>query len=406
MSAAHAPWARVAAGVVGIALTVALGGCSGGADDDGTIRIGVSLPLTGQFSQGGQDTQNGYTVWAEMQNEDGGLLGRDVEMVVKDDATNQNTVVTNYNNLIDQERVDLLLGTQSSLLNIPASTVAERAGMVYICPSCASPEMFERGFEFSFFSQPALAPDQGKTFADWVLSLPEDQRPQRVAYVSLDDPFAAPVADGVQQELEGAGVQTVYSDVYPATTKNFDTIARAISDSGADMVVQGAQFEDGVNFVRSLNRVNFTPTILYQSSSPTYGEQYVEGVGPDNTQGVLFSASYHPEAETPMNEEFVQRYQEKFGSLPPEDAADGFAAGQVLAAAAEGVGDISDQQGMADWLRSNKVETILGEIGWNPDGSPTGEFLLGQWQDGQSEVVLPEAAATTDEILAWRGEAF
>ena len=397
---------------IGAAVTAVslLAGCAGagagGADADSPIKIGVSLPLTGEFSQGGEDTKNGYEIWAEMQNANGGILGRPVEMVIKDDATNQNTVVTNYNQLIDNDQVDLLLGTQSSLLNIPASNVAERAGMVYICPSCASPEMFNRGLEFAFFSQQALASEQGDTFAEWVLSLPESERPASVAYASLDDPFAKPVVEGVRTKLEEAGIKTAYNDIYPASTKNFDTIVAAIRSSGAEMVVQGAQFEDGVNFVRSLNRANFTPEILYQSSSPTYGQQYVDGVGEDNTQGVLFSSSYHPDAETTMNPEFVKAYQDKFGALPPEDAADGFAAGQVLTAAVEAIGNIDDQEAIADWLRANSVDTVLGTLAWNEDGSPKGDFLLGQWQDGVSHVVLPSENATTDKILRWRGDAF
>jgi branched-chain amino acid transport system substrate-binding protein len=386
------------------ALLVALAGCQvSAAGPEVPIRIGASLPLTGEFSQGGADTQRGYEVWAALQNEHGGILGREVEMIYKDDATNQNTVVSNYNQLISNERVDLLLGTQSSLLNIPASTVAERAGMLFICASCASPEMFNRGFEFSFFSQQALASEQGAAFADWIIGLPEGERPQKVAYPSLDDPFATPAVEGVRKKLEAAGIETAYADTYPAATKNFDAIVTAIRDSGAEAVVQGAQFEDGVNFVRALNRANFHPEILYQSSSPTYGQQYVDGVGQENTEGVLFSSSYHVDADTKGNEEFVAKYREIYGGFPPEDAADGYAAGQVLASVVEGVGSADDQKALADWLRGNNVETVLGTLAWNKDGSPRGEFLLGQWQNNVSEVVLPAEAATTDRITRWRG---
>ena len=397
---------RMFAVAASAALVAGVAGCAADEGSDDRILIGASLPLTGEFSQGGQDTESGYEVWVEMQNEAGGILDREVEIVVRDDATNQNTVVTNYNTLIDQDGVDLLLGTQSSLLNLPASTVAERAGMVYICPSCASPEMFSRGFEYIFFSQQAIASDQGRTFAEWVLSLPEEDQPTAVAYPTLDDPFAAPVVEGVREVLEAAGIETVYSDVYPVATRNFDAIVGAIRDSGADMIVQGAQFEDGVNFVRSLNRANFAPDILYQSSSPTYGQQYFDGVGEENVNGVFFSSSYHPDAQTHMNAEFVEKYEEMFGTLPPEDAADGFAAGQILAAAVDAVGSLDDQAAIAEWLRNNEVDTVLGPLSWNDDGSPIGEFLLGQWQDGDSHIVLPQDAATTDDILRWRGDAF
>lgn len=399
---------RGAGAVVGIAIaSLALAACSPDAPgSDDVIRIGASLPLTGEFSQGGLDTQQGYEVWVELQNENGGLLGSEVEIIVKDDATNQNTVVTNYNTLIDQDNVDLLLGSQSSLLNIPASAVAERNEMVFVCPSCGSPDMFNRGFEFIFFSQQAVATDQARVFAEWIAALPEDQRPKTAAYPSLDDPFAGPVVDGAEAILSAAGIETVYKDVYPATTKNFDAIVNSIKDADADMIVQGAQFEDGVNFLRSLLRAGYSPEILYQSSSPTYGTQYVDAVGPENAEGVFFSSSYHVAAQTPGNEEFVARYEEKFGGEPPEDAADGFAAATVLAAAVEAVGSLEDQRAIADWIRANDVPTILGTLSWNDDGSPKGDFLVGQWQDGVSQVVLPEDAATSDTILRWRGEQF
>lgn len=395
---------RALAAVAAIAL--AASGCS--ADEAGSgdvIRIGASLPLTGEFSQGGLDTQHGYETWVEMTNENGGLLGKQVEIIVKDDATQQETAVSNYNNLISQDKVDLLLGSQSSLLNIPASAIAEKNKMLFVCPSCGSPDMFNRGFTYIFFSQQAIATEQAKVFAEWVAALPPDQRPATAAYPSLDDPFAGPVVEGAEAILSAAGIRTVYKDQYPATTKNFDSIVNAMRDAGAELVVQGAQFEDGVNMIRSMNRAGYQPAMLYQSSSPTYGQQYLEAVGADNAEGVLFSSSYSPLADTTDNEEFVKRFEEKFGQSPPEDAADGFAAAQVLAAAVNAVGSIDDQAKLADWLRANSVDTLLGTLSWNEDGSPKGDFLVGQWQSGVSQVVLPTDVATSDQILRWRGGA-
>jgi branched-chain amino acid transport system substrate-binding protein len=182
---------RAIAAVAAVVLTAS--GCTADGPSDGdTITLGASLPLTGEFSQGGLDTQQGYETWVEMTNESGGLLGKDVKIVVKDDATTQDTAVSNYNNLISKDRVNLLLGSQSSLLNIPASAVAEKNKMLFVCPSCASPDMFSRGFKYIFFAQQAVATDQAKVFAQWIANLPLDQRPKTAAYPSLDDPFAGP----------------------------------------------------------------------------------------------------------------------------------------------------------------------------------------------------------------------
>jgi branched-chain amino acid transport system substrate-binding protein len=102
------------------------GGGDGGGDAGGEpIKVGASLPLTGEFSEPGKAAQQGYKVWEAMVNDSGGLIdGRPVEMVIKDDQSNQNTIVADYNALISQDKVDLLLGTFSSLLNLPASAVA------------------------------------------------------------------------------------------------------------------------------------------------------------------------------------------------------------------------------------------------------------------------------------------
>lgn len=387
------------------AVALAAAGCTadGGGGGGDTLRIGASLPLTGEFSQGGSDTQRGYETWVEMTNEAGGLLGKKVEIIVKDDATQQETAVSNYNSLIAQDKVDLLLGSQSSLLNIPASAIAEKNKMLFVCPSCGSPEMFSRGFQYIFFSQQSMASDQAQVFADWIANLPPEQRPKTAAYPTLDDPFTKPVVDSVEHILSAAGITTVYQDQYPASTKNLDSVVNAMKQAGADIVVNGSQFEDGVNMVRAMNRAGYQPSILYQSSSPTFGKQYLEAVGDQNAEGVLFSSSYSTLADTHQNAEFVERFQAKFGELPPEDAADGFAAGQVLAAAVEAVGSVDDQSKLADWLRDNSVDTLLGTLSWNADGSPKGEFLVGQWQGGVPQVVLPTDVATTEKILRWRG---
>src|SRR6266511_235454 len=156
-------------GVPGFVLAAVLvaAGCTGGGGGAGTSKplvIGASLPATGDFAQPGEASKRGYT--------------------------------------IRQDMVDLVLGTFSSLLNIPASAVAEKAGMTYVCPSCGSPNMFNRKFEHVFFAQPATAAHQADLFAQYVAGLPTDRRPKTAAYPAQDDPFTAPVIDSVRKQLE------------------------------------------------------------------------------------------------------------------------------------------------------------------------------------------------------------
>src|SRR4051812_12999282 len=406
--------ARRSLAAVALAALAFAVGCGGG-DDEGTaskqsgdsgkpIKIGASLPLTGEFSEPGKAAQQGYKVWEAMTNDKGGLLGRKVQMVIKDDASNQNTIVADYNALISKDKVDLLLGTFSSLLNLPASAVAERNRKLYVEPAGGAPELFERGFKYLFFAQQATANHQGDVWANYIAGLPADQRPKTAAYPTLDDPFAQPTSEGIEAILSKAGIKTVYRETYTIDNANYDAIASAIKSKNADLVVNGATFEDGVGVVRSLLKVGYTPKFLYQTSAPSLGDQYAKAIGKENTEGIAYAVSHSIDADTPGNPEFVAKYKEMYGGTEvPEDAADAYAAAQVLQAAAEGVGSIDDQLKLADWLRDNEVDTILGPLSWEADGRPKGEFLVGQWQSGKPEIVLPEDAATADQIVAgWK----
>jgi branched-chain amino acid transport system substrate-binding protein len=393
-------WWKLAVALVGVLALASCGGGGGGDESNEPIKIGASLPLTGDFSEPGVAAKQGYEIWRDKVNKEGGLLDRDVDVIVKDDQSDQNVVVTDYNALIQKDKVDLLLGTFSSLLNLPASAVAERNNMLYVEPAGGSPEMFSRGFKYLFFAQQATAPHQADLFVEWVKGLSGDQKPKTGAYVIADDPFGGPVAEGIQKGLEGAGVQTVYSKVYPPETKNFDAIASAVAAKKPDVIAQGsAGLEDGVNLIRSLIKAGYSPKQMFQASTPSFADQFSNAVGLKNTNGIFYAVSYHPDAKTPGNDEFLSAYRAKYKTDPPEDAADAYAAAQVLQAAVEAVGSIDDQKKLADWLRDNEVETILGTLSWDETGAPEQAFLLAQWQNGDEEIVAPDDSATSDTIV-------
>ena len=229
--------------VLALLATAALAAAGCGDDDDGggggggggeasgeAVKVGASLPLTGEFSEPGKAAKQGYEVWEAMVNESGGLIdGRPVQMVVKDDQSKQNTIVADYNALISQDKVDLLLGTFSSLLNLPASAVAERNRMLYVEPAGGAPELFDRGFKYLFFAQQATADKQGEVWAKYITELPEEaEQPKTAAYPTLDDPFAQPTSEGIEEIFSKAGIETVYRETYTIDNPNLDGIASAL----------------------------------------------------------------------------------------------------------------------------------------------------------------------------------
>jgi len=375
---------------------------TGGEDLEGEpIRIGVSLPLTGDFSEPGKGVQNGYDTWATMVNEAGGLLDRPVEMIYRDDGSDPNRVISDYEQLITSEEVDMVLGPFSSRLVLAAADVAERNDMLFIEPAGAAPEIFEEGFENLFYAAPAVADTHYDYLFEYIMALPEDERPATVAYAVLDDPFAQGTAYGLKTQLEEAGFETVTDEVYPPDQTDFAAIAARVADSGAELFVGGTQFEDSVGLIRAFQELGYQPQMATFSTGPTL-PQFSEAVG-GASEGILSPVGYSASADLPGNAEFVAKYQELYDGEPGEDPANGYTAGQILAAAIEEVecADSSPecQQQLIDYIRGAEIETIVGPLSWDEAGRPQGAHMIQQWLDGRIEIVLPDTEVKTADLV-------
>ena len=375
------------------------GGGDGGGGDKDTITIGISLPLTGDFSEPGKGVERGYKAWAEIINENGGLDGRKVKLKILDDKSSADTVVADYEALIAKDEVDLVFGPFSTRLVVPAARVAKEYGMLFVEPAGAAPEVFEQGFDNLFYAAPAVADDHYNNLADQILGLPEGERPESVAYAAMDDPFAQGTAYGLKDKLEKGGIKTVVDEVYPPNTTDFGSIAAKIASSKADMVVGGTQYQDAVNLIVALQQLNYQPEIAAFSTAPTNAE-FPSAIG-KKTEGILSPTGYTTKADYPSNAEFVEKYTEINGTPPGEDEANAYTTGQVVAAAVEAVGCAEQgdcQDKLIDWLHENEVETVVGTLSWDEAGRPQAAHMIQQWVGGEIKIVLPEDLAEADLI--------
>ncbi len=204
-------------------------GSQSSTQSSGPLTIGMSLPLTGPVADVSKSGYQGYQLWASQLNAAGGLLGRKVKLNVLDDGFNPNQTASDYTRLISQDKVALLLGTFSSLLNAPASAIAARQGMLYVEPSGGSASLFTRGFTNLFFAQPGTTTTEPDRFVGWISSLPASERPATAAYITQDDPSASPAVAVFKTKLQALGIKTVYDQTYDPSTTNFDTIASAVA---------------------------------------------------------------------------------------------------------------------------------------------------------------------------------
>lgn len=361
------------------------------------IKIGVSLPLTGNFSDPGTAAEKGYELWVDVVNQSGGLLGRQVELTVYDNASNPDTAVADYERLITQDKVDLVVGPFSSKLVIPTSEVAAKYGYAFPEPAGGAPHVFDRGLKNIFFCQPAPSVDQAASFAKYVLSLPDSVRPKTFAIITSDDPFTVSVVESLEKLLVDGGLTEVMKETYPADNKDFSSLAAKVADKNPDLIVGGTQFEDSVGQIKAYQQAGYQPRGAFFTTGPSLPKEFSEALG-SATEGIFSAISWFEASTVETNPEFVKAYHAKYGSEPiAEDSANAFTVGQVLQQAIENTQSV-DNAKLIENMHSATFKTVVGPLSFNELGKPKGSFMTLQWQGGASYIVAPDYAKQKEPI--------
>jgi len=374
----------------------------------GPIKIGISLSLSGDFSDPGKAVKRGYDLWAAYVNAHGGILGRQVQLKIVDDASSPDQVVSNYQNLITRDHVDLVFGPFSSLLTGPAATVANRYHYAFLEPAGGGPKVFALKLHNLFFVQPAPVIKCGDSFVAYLKTLPSSQRPKTAAYPSLDDPFSSPIADAMQSQLQKLGVKTVFRTIYPAeTTDMTPVVAKAIAKK-PDMIVAGTQSEDAYGQVKALVQAKYSPKFLFFANGANSPTEFPSKVGKNNVNGIFSCSDWTPAAPTSGNKLFVAQYLKKYGGSQfdiDNNSSEAWAVGQLLQLVVEKIGSI-DNQKIIDTLHKGVWPTIEGNLSWDAYGSPNGDDLLVEWVGGKLLPVFPAKVALAKPFSpkpAWGG---
>src|SRR5579859_5627918 len=393
----------LAVGITAAVLSAALAACSssssgtGGSTSKAPIVIGASLSLTGGFSTDGQAFMRGYELWAHDVNAAGGLLGRKVKLDIKNDASQPNQAVTNYQTLINVDHVNLLFGPFSSLLTTPTVQVAHRYGFAFVEGAGGAPSVFATGlndlFDVSLPVKDALVP-----LIKWITALPAGKRPTTAAFPTSNDPFTQPQVQVAQQMLTAAGIKSVYSKVFPAEPTQYKGIADQVVASKAQIVVLGSVDVPTVAaFTQAFVQQHYNPEIFVSTAGPDQGAAYVSAVGGQaNTEGVMVPNAWYGGSPNPESRKMVAEYIAKYGgttSAVNADVAEAYSVGQVVTQAVEATKGF-DNAKIVSYLHSGvTLSSVQGPVNFNSSGeNEQATAFIFQWQHGNLIQVLPTGA--------------
>ncbi len=387
------------------------------------IKIGSSLPLTGEFSITGTKHRDGYQLCVDLINEAGGLLGRPVELVVSDNQSDVDTTLAQMERFINEDKVDLIFGTFSSKLTFPASAVTEQAKVLHPIPSAAALRVYERGFKYLVYFQPNAAEYIGASPVMMIKDLvAADQQPATVALAWADDFYANALIAGLKGEdvtfqnndgsektvslapgeLSKLNAEVVFEQQWPEGFSDWTTLAASLKAANADFLFAPVTSADeAINLVNALQQVGYNPKGIFMSQGAQ--KEFGEALG-TAANGITIQASWHPLAnfsgmlngEEFTNQMFLDAFKAKYGAEGGEDEAIPFALCQGIEQAVSATGS-TDNTVLRDWLAArtaaDPVKTILGDFYWDERGLPINKsFIMTQWQDGKLEFVYPTDA--------------
>lgn len=393
--------AALVTSVVVAAAIVASGSAAHARNSAGPIKIGISLSLSGDFSDSGKAAERGYKLWQRVVNAHGGVLGRQVQLIIQDDTSSPTQAATNYQNFITKDKVDFVFGPFSTLLTAPSASVANRYGYAFIEPAGGGPAVFQEKLHNVFFTQPAPALQSGDVFAKFIATLPKSQRPTTAAYPSLDDPFASPIADHVRGILEKRGVKTVYKTIYPSETTDMTPIIQKVASKHPQAIIGGTQNVDAYAQVKAMVQLKFSPKFVFLTNGPNDPAEFPSKVGAKNVNGIFSTGDWFPQEKSPGNAAFVKSYLAAYGgksdTIDPT-SAEAYAVGQVVQDVTKKIHSLDNKKIIAT-LHTGSWPTVEGVLRWNSIGEPQGSDLLVEWINGKLYPVFPANIALHKPVV-------
>ncbi len=363
-----------------------------------SILFGVSISKTGRFSVEGENVMQGYDLWQEHANNNGGIkIGAktyQVEIKYYDDNSNIEKMKENITRLITEDKVDFILGPFTSGFNLAASKITEKYGKIMVESGGASDSIFTRDQHLTFATQTS-ASWWFKDFFDMISQI--EPAPKTYALVTPDKLFTRSVAKGVQIWAATKKLQEVYYQIVDKETDNFIPYLLEMATTKPDIVILTSHYQDAVKFSIQLSQVkNLKPQAVVMTIGPSE-INYVNdvGVGAEGmigvTQWVANSSFNGPVFGTPQD--YVKEFKRKYNQVPTYQDAQSSATGVIYQLSLEKCNSLNAKDVLKN-LKSLDVETFYGKIKYDFRGMNTGhKMALVQIQKGKMKTIWPPEAA-------------
>lgn len=356
---------------VALALTCAL---PFGLQAKEVVKIGVAGPFTGANAAFGDQLWIGATAAAKAINDAGGINGKELVLVKADDACEPKQAVAVANRLVDEDKVDAVLGHFCSSSTLPASEIYDDADIISMATGSTHPDVTERGLPT--VTRICGRDDQQATVIGDFIS--NTLNAKRIAVIHDKDTYGRGLAENTRDVVKTHGTETVLFDGVNRGERDYNALVTKIRAAEVDAVFFGGLYAEAGTLVRQIREQGLE--MPYVSDDGIVDPAFVTSAGgPQYAKGVYMGFPRDPrnmESSKPVIEQLSAAGQKSDGFT-----LYAYAGIQALSAALAGTNSKSGTE-LAKWLENNAVDTVLGRKEWDAKGDlKEPDYVMYQWDD-------------------------
>jgi branched-chain amino acid transport system substrate-binding protein len=397
-----------------IMLLLGGGGAAFGADAPAEIKLGTLYAASGTYASISKTVFQGLNLWVDQKNAEGGVFVKPfnkkipIKVIAYDDQSNTATAATLYNQLITQDKVDLLVADSGSVLTSVAVPIARDHKMLLFDQTGTGAAFFTPDNPYIALMSDPASNVWPRYLAEFLTKVGPEIGIKRIAILYSTNDFTGTQANTVREAIKarGAPLEIVYDNGVPTNTSNYTVLINTISAAKPDAVVQLGYPSNDIAFLRNLQDSGTSFKFLFCLYPGIETELLEKNVGPQGLKGiysyVMSSAIEYKPNFGPALPEYKKLWEEKaakgleFGF----NSVAGYNTGLVIEkalAATESMEQLAIRKAVFDL--SGKLTTLDGNFELAPTGAQIGEITpLGQFdvdEHGHLKFVIvypPESA--------------
>lgn len=374
-------------------LGLGIAGCNGngGGDEaasgDGTIKVGVMGPYTGDVAQYGLACRNGAQLYFKQLNADGGVNGKQLELLVEDEKGDPTEAMNVYNKLVE-DGVTAIVGDVTTKPTVAVAQASVEDNMPCVTPSATAADVVT--FGSNYFRACITDPFQGKLMADFAA----DQGYKKVAtiYDSGDD-YASGVAAAFVEEAKAKGLEVTSEQGYASKSTDFNAQLTSIMDTNPDAILSSNYYQDDGMIVTQARKLGYTGVFLGADgwAGIVGGDQDYASF--EDLEGCFYDCSFSAANTDDATKKFIEDYTAEYNEAPTNFCALGYDAAMLVAeglkAAEESgaeAGSDDYKQAVIDGIAGGSVDGVTGKISFEGTGDPKKSTLIITFEDGAEKV--------------------